>query len=279
MVIDFHTHVFPERVAPNALKSLSLKSGGVRPIFDGTPAGLIRRIGETGTDIAVVLNIATNANQQKAVNDFAIEINGGKFGTAPSIDGVCNPLVAFGSIYPIGQDLRDVRNELERLALAGIKGIKFHPEYQSFFVDDERMFPIYEMIAAYGIITVFHSGADIGHPKPIHCAPQGLARALPSFRGAPVVAAHLGAYVYWDDVEKYLVGRDVYFDTSYCYSRVPFVQADNIVKAHGVDRILYGSDLPWSDDFGEKELVNHFNISGAERDKIFSGNARRLLQL
>jgi len=266
MVIDFHTHVFPDKIAANTLRKLSDKSGGIRPVFDGTPAGLVRHMEYGNTDLSVVLNIATNARQQKSVNDFAIEINNEYRGA----------LIAFGSIYPFSPDATE---ELDRIAGAGIKGIKFHPEYQDFFVDDERLFPLYERIADYKLITVFHAGADIGHPKPIRCTPRRLERILPYFRGSPVVAAHFGGYISWDEVEECLVGRDVYLDTSFCYARIPIFQANAIVRAHTPERILYGSDLPWSDDSGEKRLVGYLDVSAEERELIFSGNAMRILTL
>jgi len=263
MVIDFHTHIFPDKLAPRALEKLAAKSGGIRPLFDGTPVGLVRHMRQHKTDLSVALNIATNAGQQKAVNDFAIEVNNG-------------PIIAFGSVYPFAPD---AAAELERLARAGVKGVKFHPEYQNFYVDDERVLPLYDKIAELGLITVFHPGADIGHPKPIHCAPKRLARILRRFRGAPVVAAHFGGYIYWDEVEICLAGQDVYFDTSFCHTRIPVYQAEALVRRHGASRVLYGSDLPWSDDDGEKLLVEHLNISDEERALVFGGNAARLLGL
>jgi len=265
MTVDFHTHVFPEKLAARALQQLSDKSGGLRPLFDGTPEGLANHMKSRGVDLAVVLSIATNANQQRSVNDFAIAINNGQY-----------PLIAFGSVFPSAPDAAD---EIDRLARAGIKGVKFHPEYQGFFVDDEWMFPIYERIASLGMITVFHAGADIGFPKPIHSSPKRIARALPHFGGAPVVAAHFGGYISWDEVEEHLVGRDVYFDTSFCFGRIPFPQAERIASMHGAGRLLFGSDLPWSDEIDELGLIERLHLSDGELRQILSGNALRLLNL
>ena len=98
--------------------------------------------------------------------------------------------------------------------MAGIKGVKFHPDYQMFFVDEERMFPLYRQMADAGLIAFFHAGVDIGLPPPVHCPPDRLATVLDRVPDLTVVAAHFGGFKMWDDVEKYLIGRNLWLDTS-----------------------------------------------------------------
>ena len=117
MLIDFHTHAFPGRIAPRAMAQLSRDAGGLVPQTDGTLESLKAEMAKDGVDISVVHSIATNPRQQTNVNSFAIEIN-----KDPAI-------VAFGSIHP---DAPDALEELERIHGAGLKGVKFHPEYQQF---------------------------------------------------------------------------------------------------------------------------------------------------
>lgn len=263
MVIDFHTHVFPDKIVKNALRILSQKSGDLDPVTDGTIEGLKQYAIANQIDRSVVLNIASNPKQQKNVNDFAIGINGGS-------------IISFGSVFPLADDALD---ELVRIKNAGLKGIKLHPDYQEFYVDDERVFPVYRKAAELGLITVFHAGIDIGIFEPIYCTPQRLARALPIFNGGTVVAAHFGGYLMWYEVEKYLVGQDIYFDTAFCYGRMPHLQGKRIVERHGVDRILFGSDIPWSDPMSEMRLPKCWGLADHEVAKILGGNAQRLLQL
>ena len=214
MIVDFHTHCFPEKIAARAISTLAA-AGAETPYHSGSEQSLLDNIKAMGADLAVVLNIATNPRQQKSVNDYAIFLN--------SIEG----LTAFGSVHPESPDALD---ELERLKDAGIKGIKLHPDYQHFFVDEKRLFPIYEKAAKLELITVFHAGVDIGIPDPVHCTPQALASILPVFQGAPVVAAHFGGYMMRAQTMKHLIGKDVYFDTSYSYSRFPPLWAKEIIE-------------------------------------------------
>lgn len=263
MIIDFHTHAFPDKLAPAALTSLS-SSSGLEPECGGTVASLKEYAVKDGVDVCVVLNVATNERQQQKVNEFAAEIDG--------TDGI----ISFGSVYP---NSGEAIEWLDRIKAMGLKGIKLHPDYQSFFVDDEKMIPLYRHIVKLGLITVFHAGADIGIYEPVHCTPERLSKVLKYFEGAPVVAAHFGGYLHWYDVEKYLVGKDIYLDTSFAYARIPFPQAKRIVINHGPDKMLLGSDMPWNRAADEIKLIKFFGLDKENENKILGQNAARLLNL
>jgi predicted TIM-barrel fold metal-dependent hydrolase len=264
MVVDFHTHCFPNKIARRALEQLASHSGGMEPFHDGDEHALARTVRDMGADYAVVLNIATNPKQQRSVNDYAIAINN------------TNGLVAFGSVHP---DSPDALEELERLKDGGVKGIKLHPDYQKFFVDEQRMFPIYKKAAALGLITVFHAGVDIGLPDPVHCPPEHLAAVLPLFDGAPVVAAHFGGYMEYHDTVRHLVGKPVYLDTSYSFSRFPLPWARELIRLHGADNILFGSDMPWSSTRDEMTYIKSLRLPEEDEGLILGGNAQKLLDL
>lgn len=263
MLIDFHTHAFVDQLAPRAVASLSAASGGLVPRTDGTCRGLLNNMDECGVDHAVLLPIATKPSQQTRINDWAAELNQDR-------------LSVFGSIHP---DAPDALDELERIKSLGLLGVKLHPEYQNFLVDEERMKPIYKKIASLGLITVFHAGMDIGFMPPAKATVDRLIRALPAFDGAPVVAAHLGGYNEWDEVLAKLCSLPVYLDTSFCFGRIQRPLAQAIVEKHGCDHILFGTDLPWSDAKSELRLIHSLDLSDADRDKILGSNAERLLHL
>lgn len=261
MLIDFHTHCFPDTLAEKAVEKLSFLSGGLKPHTDGTVSGLKNRMAKDGADISVVLNIATNAHQQKKVNDFAASINNEK------------DIFSFGSVFPCSPDALD---ELERIKSLGLKGVKLHPDYQGFSVDDEKFIPLYKKISALGLITVFHAGFDYGFPPPYGATPEKMVRAL-KFFDTPVIAAHWGGVNCGEAVLKYLCGTDIYFDTSFGYSMMPKYYAEKIIEKHGTDKILFGTDTPWHTATMELRLLNSLGLSDADMDKITHKNAIKLL--
>ena len=262
MLIDFHTHAFPDSLAERAIETLSFKSGGLEPSYDGTIKGLQERMKREGVDVSVVLNIATNKKQMRHVNDFAASVNK-------------DNIVSFGSVYP---EADDALEELERIKELGLKGVKFHPEYQNFYVDDEKMRPIYKKIGELGLITVFHAGGDLGYAAPYRCEPQNALRALKMF-SSPVVFAHWGGYMMGEEVEKYLAGTDAYFDLSFGYGALPREYALRIVDKHDINKLLIGSDGPWHTIEMEKRYVSTLGLSNEETEKINHLNAEKLLKL
>lgn len=263
MLIDFHCHAFPERIAERAIKTLVHTSGGLYPQTDGTLPSLKAEMKKDGVDMAVVQSIATSPAQQTNVNNFAMEINQDE------------SIVAFGSIHP---DAPDALAELERIKAAGLKGVKLHPEYQSFYVDDEKMKPIYKKISSLGLITLFHAGHDCGFAPPYHCMPDNLLRALKWF-DSPVVAAHWGGIGCWAEVLEKLCGRDLWFDLSFGYSSIPKPIAQAIIDKHTPDRLLFASDMPWHRPDWELRLLESLELSDSDRDKIYYQNATKLLSL
>jgi len=261
LLIDFHTHAFPDALAHRAMKNLSFASGGLQPQTDGTLASLKAEMKKDGVDMSVVLSIATNPSQQTKVNDFACLMNKD------------DAIVSFGSVHP---DAPDALEELERIYEMGLKGVKFHPEYQSFFVDDIKMKPIYKKISSLGLITLFHAGNDYGFGPPYHGMPDNMVTAL-SWFNSPVVLAHWGGVGCGEEVIKKLCGRDVWFDISFGYGAMPRDTALRIVELHTPDRLLFGSDMPWHRPSWEIRLLDTLGLDDSEKEKIYSENVKTLL--
>lgn len=263
MLIDFHTHAFPEAISQKAMEKLSYASGGLVPQSDGTIDSLKREMKKNSVDISVVLSIATNPAQQKNVNNFAKEINDKK------------TVFAFGSVHP---DADNVFEELERIKSMGLQGVKFHPEYQKFYVDDEKMKPIYKKISSLDLVTVFHAGYDYGYAPPYHCMPDNLLNALRWF-DSPVIAAHWGGLNCGVEVIKKLCTRELWFDLSYGYGTMPKAIAQEIIDKHTPERIVFASDMPWHRPSWEKKLIETLDISQNDKDKIYYKNALKLLNI
>lgn len=260
MYIDFHTHAFPGKIAEKAIEKLSYAGGALTPRFNGTIEDLHGALEKTDGR-AVLLNIATKPAQQTSLNSWAASVGGGR-------------LKAFGSVHPLA---KDALFELERIRELGLLGVKFHAEYQDFFVDDPQMKPIYQKIASLGLITVFHGGMDLAFAPPCHCTPHALRKALPWFNGAPVVAAHFGGYLLWEAVIEELCGLPLYIDTSYSHGHIVKPYAQRIIDKHGPDKILFGSDSPWNDPMDEQRFLRSLELSETDLNKIFFHNASKLL--
>ena len=261
MLIDFHTHCFPDKIAERAVEKLSDASGGLLNYTDGTVCGLKAGMEKYNIDAAVVLNIATNASQQKNVNDFAASVNNNK------------DLFAFGSVFP---DSEDALEELERIKDLGLKGVKLHPDYQRFFIDDEKMKPIYKKISSLGLITVFHAGYDYGFAPPYGATPERIEKALKWF-DSPVIAAHWGGINCGEGVLEHLCGKDVYFDASFGYGMMPKYYAEKIIEKHGADKMLFGTDTPWHTAEMEMRLLHNLKLSDNDMEKLTHLNAEKLL--
>ncbi len=264
MVIDFHVHAFDERIAEKAISKLE-ETSDFMAFNRGTIKETIECFDEWGVDKGVLLTIATKPSQQKTINDWAL-------------NQASDRIIPFGSIHP---DAEDVFEELERIKSMGLKGIKFHPDYQEFFIDDEKMLPIYKKCAELGLIVVFHAGYDPLSPDIIHALPEASAKVFKAVPNMTMVLAHLGGMYHFDDVEKYLVGLEgnLYFDTAYINNNIDKSQLERIINNHGADRILLASDSPWHEASGEIALVKSLGISDEDKELILHKNAERLLGL
>lgn len=263
MVIDFHTHCFPDKIAGKAVEKLSFASGGLFPHTDGTLSGLKNLMKSQGVDKAVVLSIATNAHQQESVNNFASSINNN------------NDIFAFGSVFPYSEN---VIEELERIKELGLKGVKFHPDYQGFNVDDIKMKPIYRKISELGLITIFHAGVDYGFAPPYGATPEKMARALEWF-SSPVIAAHWGGVDSGKEVYELLCTKEIYFDTSFGYGTMPKYYAEKIIERHGANKLLFATDSPWHTKDMEMRLLKSLNLSDQDMENITHKNAEKLLKI
>ncbi len=266
MIIDFHTHAFPERIASRTIEALisnvtRISDYPMRNHTDGTASGLLEIEKRAGVDLAVVLPIVTNPKQTETVNRVALETNGAKCG-----------LYSFGSLHPADPD---AIAWVDRLAEEGFKGIKLHPEFQGYYADE--MIEVYSRAAKHGMIVVFHAGRDIGYPPPVKTTPDMLLRIVDKIPDVKLVAAHLGGWMMWDEVAEKLVGTPIYLDTAFIADFIDRSLARDIINAHGADKVLFGSDCPWEDPAQTLEFLRSLNIDKKDLKKICGENAAGLL--
>ncbi|MBR4663212.1 MAG: amidohydrolase family protein, partial [Lentisphaeria bacterium] len=92
-----------------------------------------------------------------------------------------------------------------------------------------------------------------------------------------LIAAHLGGYSEWDRAMEYLVGQDIWLDTSSSIRFIGPEKARLLVEAHGTDRVLFASDYPGDTQRQAVKEVLSMGLSEEDNEKIFWRNAERLL--
>lgn len=281
MIIDFHTHTFPEKIAEKALKGLSDSSRAV-PYTDGTASSRYDSMKKANIDISINLPVATKAHQVEGINNIAID----KF-REDFIDGI----IEFGSMHP---DFGNVKEEIKRLSKIGVKGIKIHPAFYQLDICDNRIKEIIYEAQAENLIVVTHAGWDIGFPEANYIPVKSLLEIDKEIAPKKMVLAHMGGWNDWDSVEKYLAGSDYYFDTSFSVGAInkrpdlpdpmrTYNMTDEdfvrLCKKHGINKILFGTDSPWSDQKEYVDKINSLNFTEYERSMIFYSNAKELLDI
>ncbi|MHC1701201.1 MAG: amidohydrolase family protein [Humidesulfovibrio sp.] len=238
MFTDTHCHVFHPKIAAKALTQLE-GHYGIRPQGTGLLDDLLTRADRAGIARVVVHTAATDPSQVIPANNWALEL----MRQSPRV-------TAFGTLHP---DYPEPEQELDRLARAGVKGLKFHPDFQGFFLDDPKFYALMERIGSRFMLMI-HVG-DTLPPEQNPSCPVKLARLRRAFPGPAMIAAHLGGYRHWDFAVEHLAGLDVYMDTS---SSLRFVADDTLralVARHPAERLLFGSDYPLFDPSDEIGLI------------------------
>ncbi len=269
MIVDFHTHIFPDKIAERTIEVLEqniikLQGKKYAAVIAATLDALKISMKESGVTHSLVLPIATAPKQTPTINRFAAEINGK------------DNIYSFGSLHPSQEDYEEV---LEGIKESGLLGIKLHPEYQQFYVDSPESIRILQKCEELGLYTVFHAGNDVGVEPPVHCAPERLARVLDYVKGDKIIAAHLGGWRDWDEVKKHLAGTPILFDTAFISPYIDRSLLLRIIEKHGSEKILFATDSPWQ---GQAEAVRYFSELGLEQnvlDNIFYKNAQKILNL
>jgi len=248
-VIDLHVHLFPDNFSSKAVKALEGKYG-MRFIAEPTVEGLKRFMGQNDIEISVVQPVATSKGQVSVINDWIVDLVKRN-----------KEIKAFGAYYPGTKNVADM---LSRLKQNGVNGIKLHPYFQDFYPDDKSMFDFYEHIIIEDMWILFHAGYEA----------ENFLRLREKYPELKMILAHLGGYKSWDKTEKYLVGKDLYFDVSHTFGFMPEEKIKKIIESHGPEKIVFGSDFPLS---ASGETLNRFmemDLKKEYKDMVLYSNAK-----
>jgi uncharacterized protein len=259
-IVDFHAHAFPDELAERAINALE-QQGGIKAFHSGTVSSLLRSMDSNGIETSVVCTIATKPGQFDPIFAWCRKIRSER-------------IIPFPSIHP---DDAQHRERISRVKGEGFKGIKFHPYYQEFSLDEERLFPIYERACEENLIVVAHTGFDIGFPRERIADPARILKVLARFPQLKLVTTHLGAWELWDEVEEQLTGREIYMEISCSFESLSGDAVRRLIVGHPGRYILFGTDSPWTDQ-GESVSLLKGLLFGAElEDRILRRNATELL--
>jgi predicted TIM-barrel fold metal-dependent hydrolase len=258
-IIDAHAHIFPEKLAEKAVESIG-KYYGIPMSGKGTVPDLLENGRRAGIRKYVVHSTATKVEQVETINNFIA-----------SVQAKNSELIGFGTLHP---GLENIGREVERIISLGLQGIKLHPDFQEFNIDDEDMMPIYGALEGK-LPVLIHMGDEVKTSS----RPERLSKVIRMFPNLTVIAAHLGGYQMWGESVRYLVGKNLYFDTSSTLFRLDGQKAADIIRAHGVEKVLFGTDYPMWVHEEEVDRLDSLELTQSEKRLILCGNAQKLFRL
>ena len=259
-LIDIHTHVYPAAVAAKAAKSIQdfyeLDGGGM----EGTVEQLLQQGDKAGIDQFVILPVGLKPDRVRHINDFILA------------QAAAQPrFIGFGTVHAA---MEDIGGEAEYIISSGLRGIKMHPDSQTFDIDDPRLFPMYEAIS--GKIPVM---PHMGDPRYNYSHPAKLRRVLELFPKLQVIATHFGGYSMYEEAYALLHDKDCVFDVSSSLMFMPEGVAEKFINAYGAERMAFGTDYPLWDPGVETERFMRLKLTADQFDQIGHKTAQRVLGL
>ncbi len=262
MIIDFHTHAFPDNVAAKAIPALE-KEGGIKANTSGTSSSLLASMDRAGIDRSLICSIATRPEQFNSILDWSSQIR-------------CERLIPLPSIHP---DDPDCVEKVYTVHRKGFVGIKMHPYYQNYFLSEKRLTPFYEALSETGLLLVVHCGYDIAYPR-IRCAdPAQILILHQEFPNLRLITTHFGGWHLWDEVEEMLIGKKIYMEISFALQYLHKEQAIRMLTRHRAEYLLFGSDSPWDDQADCIARLKTLQLDPKLVTAILGENAQELLAL
>lgn len=261
-VINSHCHIYPEKIASKAVE-------GIKNFYDlnmslnGRTDDLIKDGSKVGVVHYLVHSVATTPKQVKSINEFIsyeVKSHNGLF-------------TGFGTLHP---DSDDIEGDFNYLCDLGLKGVKLHPDFQLFALNEKKAFDLGEVIAAGDVPLLIHCGDFRYH----YSNPEQLIPFLDNFPELTVIGAHFAGWSMWEDATRQLSGREnLYVDLSSSLYALSAETANELIHAYGTDKVLWGTDYPMWDSVSEMEYFNRIDLTDEERSMILYENAAKLLKL
>ena len=262
-IIDFHCHIYPEKIAHKARESTGAFYGVTCGDCQGHAKDLLQRCDEVGIGTCVIHSVATKPEQVQKINAFLAQIAGqhpGRF-------------LPFGTVH---QDYADVEQMLDEICELGFRGIKLHPDIQEVALNDPRCMRIFEACRGR-LMVLFHAGDN----RYSFSNPDQILPVLEAFPDVTFIGAHLCGYLVWEEAIPKLARRfdNLYVDCSSTSFRMEPDKFRRYIEAYGTDRVLFGSDYPMWDPRTEYHILQSLGLPQKVMEDILYNNAARLLGL
>ena len=265
-LVDFHVHLFPDKLFDAIWRQFVTEYGWnvLHHLYWRESIAYLR---ERGVGPVVYSNYAHRKGIARGLNDWNLRV------LAETPDLYC-----FAAFHPEDNDALAMAEEL--LDTPRILGFKLQLLVQRFFPDDERLFPLCELVMAKGKRLLFHVGTGPVGNEFVGVA--GFRRLLASYPDLPAIVAHMGALEYGAFGDLLADHPRLMMDTAFAF--IPrlgsmFDLDQGFLERHR-ERILYGSDFPNILFPREDEIdtLLGLNLSQEYCDAVFRDNGLRLIR-
>ncbi|MDR1696537.1 MAG: amidohydrolase family protein [Endomicrobium sp.] len=260
-IIDSHTHVYPDKIAEKAKEHLQ-KAFSREMVDLPVVSNLFKHMDEAGISKSVVASVASRPEQVVPINNWLFSLKDER-------------IIPFASMHPY---FGGYKEELKRIK-DNASGVKIQSEFQMFFIDDEKAFPMYEELEKFQIPVLFHCGIELSSPGEVRSSPARMQKVMEKFPGLKIIGAHMGGFLMWEESLEKLAGKNIYFDTSDSMEEMKKETRARFFEKHGFDKIFYASDFPLKYPSKEAGIIKSLDISEENRQKILSLNVKKFLQI
>jgi predicted TIM-barrel fold metal-dependent hydrolase len=236
--------------------------GDIKAHLDGRVSSLLQSMDKNGIDKSIVCSIATKPSQFEPIIEWSKKIRSDR-------------IIPFPSIHPEDTQALDHLSEIKG---EGFTGVKFHPYYQDFSIDEERMFPVYEKVLKDNLMIVMHTGFDFAFERMRIADPVKILKVYDEFPGIKLVTTHLGAWDDWNEVEKHLIGKNIYMEISFSLEFLEKEKAKSLIQSHPKEYIFFGTDSPWTDQGNTLSLLKKLELGHELESQILHNNALKLIE-
>lgn len=260
MIIDAHAHIFPNKIAKKAADSIG--DFYDLPMYSSAASDLLlKEEAEAGIDRVLVCSSAVTASQVESINTF--------------IAGECQNHPEFIGLAAMHPDYENVAEELDRVVKLGLHGIKFHPDFQKFDIDDPKAIPMYKEIAKHNLPVLFHAGDN----RYDYSSLDRIYNLMDQVPDLKVIAAHFGGYRRWDEGLLHEPRENLWFDTSSSLAFLDKEKALKLIDHFGVDQFFFGTDFPMWKPKEELDRFLQLGLSKEDNEKLFHENFDKLFQI